>query len=207
MTVIGLCGGSGSGKTAVSEYLTSLGYPVFESDREYHRLTDTATDCVRALAEAFGKGILNLDGSLNRRSLAKVVFANNTGAEEKRKRLNEISHRFVKESFFAWRAKQEAAGQALAVLEAPLLFESGLDACCRYTIAVTAPDALRCSRIIARDGISVSEAEARIAAQIPSERLALLCDYTLDNAGTLEDMHTQVKQIIEDILDKEKNHE
>lgn len=207
MTVIGLCGGSGSGKTAVSEYLTSLGYPVFESDREYHRLTDIASDCVRALAEEFGEGILNPDGSLNRRELAKVVFGNDAGAEEKRRRLNEISHRFVKESFFAWRAEQEAAGQALAVLEAPLLFESGLDACCRYTVAVTAPDAVRRARIIARDGISASEAEARITAQIPSERLASLCDYTLENAGTLDEMHNQVKRIIDDILDKEKNHE
>ena len=207
MTVIGLCGGSGSGKTAVSEYLTSLGYPVFESDREYHRLTGIATDCVRALAEEFGEGILNPDGSLNRRELANVVFGNDAGAEEKRKRLNEISHRFVKESFFAWRAKQEAAGQALAVLEAPLLFESGLDACCRYTVAVTAPDAVRRARIITRDGISAFEAEARIAAQIPSEKLAALCDYTLENTGTLDDMHKQIKQIIDDILNKEKKHE
>lgn len=207
MTVIGLCGGSGSGKTAVSEYLTSLGYPVFESDREYHRLTDTATDCVRALAEAFGEGILNPDGSLNRRALAKAVFGQEAGAEEKRKRLNEISHRYVKESFFIWRARQEAAGQALAVLEAPLLFESELDACCRYTIAVTAPDAVRRLRIVARDGISVSEAEARIAAQIPNEKLAALCDYTLENTGTLDDMHKQIKQIIDDILNKEKKHE
>ena len=207
MTVIGLCGGSGSGKTAVSEYLTSLGYPVFESAREYPRLTDIASDCVRALAEEFGEGILNPDGSLSRRELAKVVFGNDAGAEEKRKLLNEISHRFVKESFFAWRAKQEAAGQALAGLEAPLLFGGGLDACCRYTVAGTAPDAVRRARIITRDGISASEAEARIAAQIPSERLASLCDYTLENAGTLDEMHKQVKRIIDDILDKEKNHE
>ena len=200
MIVIGLCGGSGSGKTLVCQTILSRGIPVFASDDEYHHLIEAPSDCTRELAATFGVGVLNTCGGIDRRALSRLVFSGRIGVEENLKHLNEITHRYVRDAFLGWRRQQEEDGAVAVVLEAPLLFESGMDRLCTVTIAVSAPIGLRVDRIKKRDGISEEEAVARIRAQRSDEVLAELCDYTIRNTGTMSEIQDQINQLLNQIL-------
>lgn len=200
MIVIGLCGGSGSGKTLICETILSRGIPVFASDDEYHHLIEAPSDCTRELAAVFGSEVLNARGGIDRRVLSGLVFSAGAGAEENLKRLNEITHRYVYDAFLKWKHRQEEDGAAAVVLEAPLLFESGMNRLCTVTIAVTAPSSLRIARIRKRDGISEQEAVARIHAQCSDEVLTELCDYTVRNTGTMSEVQDHINQLLNQIL-------
>ncbi len=200
MIVIGLCGGSGSGKTLVCQTIVSRGIPVFASDDEYHRLIDAPSDCTRALAATFGTGVLNAHGGIDRRALSRRVFSDTPVAGENLSRLNEITHRYVCEAFLEWKQRQEEGGATAVVLEAPLLFESGMDRLCTVTVAVTAPRDLRIARIKARDGISEQEAIARINAQCSDEFLVRNCDYTVQNTGTMNEVRDRIDKLFNQIL-------
>ncbi len=203
MIVVGLCGGSGSGKTLVCQTILSLGIPVFESDAVYHRLIAAPSDCVQEIVNAFGSEILNTrTGGIDRRALSKIVFSDSPDAKERLQSLNVITHRHVIEAFCHWRDEQEKSGAACAVLEAPLLFESGLDRLCAVTVAVTAPKTIRIARIMERDGISHEEAEARIAAQRTDDELVRSCDYVVENTGTMTEVRDRISQLLKNILNR-----
>lgn len=200
MIVIGLCGGSGSGKTSVCQTVLSRGIPVFASDDEYHRLIGAPSDCTRALAAAFGDKVLNKQGGIDRRAVSRLVFSDRPDAKDNLRRLNEIAHQYVCEAFLTWKHRQEKEGADIVVLEAPLLFESGMNRLCTVTVAVTAPKEIRIARIVARDGITEQEAAARIEAQCSDEVLTRLCDYTVQNTGTMNEVQDRINQLFNQIL-------
>ena len=203
MIVIGLCGGSGSGKTLVCQTILSLGIPVFESDAVYHRLIASPSDCVRDIVNSFGTAVLDTQtGGIDRRALSKMVFSDSPGSKERLQCLNHLTHRHVAEAFCHWRDEKEKSGAACVVLEAPLLFESGLDRLCTVTVAITAPEAIRVARIMARDAITREEAEARITAQRTNKQLEHSCDYTVENTGTMTEVCDRVSQLIKNILNR-----
>ena len=148
MIVIGLCGGSGSGKTSVCQTVLSRGIPVFASDDEYHRLIGAPSDCTRALAATFGDKVLNEQGGIDRRAVSRLVFSDRPDAKDHLRRLNEI----------------------------------------------------RIARIVARDGITEQEAAARIEAQCSDEVLTRLCDYTVQNTGTMNEVQDRINQLFNQIL-------
>lgn len=200
MTVIGICGGSGSGKTQVSQILLARGIPVFESDDVYHGLIAAPSPCTRAIAAEFGECVLAPDGAVDRAALREVVFSASPEAPARLARLNEITHRYVREAFTHWSLVQSAADAPCIALEAPLLFESGMDALCDAIVAVTAPLEIRVQRIMRRDRISEEQARARIRAQCPDEALLARCDYVIRNEGTMNDILAQIDHIIMQIL-------
>lgn len=203
MIVIGLCGGSGSGKTLVCRTILSLGIPVFESDAVYHRLIASSTDCAREIVNAFGEQVMDTrSGGIDRRALSRIVFSDSPDAKERLQCLNRITHRHVAEEFYRWRDAQEKSGATCVVLEAPLLFESGLDRLCTVTIAVTAPKAIRLTRIMARDGISQEEAVTRISVQRTDEELVRSCDYVIENTGTMTEVRDRISHLIKNILNR-----
>lgn len=202
MIVIGLCGGSGSGKTLVCQTILSCGIPVFESDAVYHRLIAEPTDCVRELAAQFGVEVLDDHGGIDRRALSRLVFSDRPDAKDNLQKLDEIAHRHVCHAFLQWKEERVSKGSPAIVLEAPLLFESGMDRLCTVTIAVTAPRALRLERIRERDGITAQEAQARIDAQRSDAELKRLCDYTVENTGTMSEVQNCIKELLEKILNQ-----
>lgn len=200
MTVIGICGGSGSGKTQVSQILLARGIPVFESDDVYHGLISAPSPCTSEITAEFGEGVLAPDGSVDRAALRAVVFSASPEASARLARLNEISHRYVREAFIRWSSVQNAANAPCIAMEAPLLFESGMDALCDVVVAVTAPLDVRVQRIMQRDRISEEQAHARIRAQCADEELLARCDYVIRNEGTMNDIYEQTDHIIMKIL-------
>ena len=197
---IGLCGRSGAGKGYISRLFAERGIPSVDTDAVYREMTgpaDELSPCMRELVGEFGEEILNPDGSLNRRFLSDLVFSD-TG-DDARKTLNRITHAHI-----LHRTRQLAdafadKGNPMVLIDAPLLFESGFDSFCRFTVCVSAPDEVCVSRIMTRDGLTEAEARRRLASQIPREELEARCDFTVVNDG-IAPLSEQVAEIYNAIV-------
>ena len=205
MKVIGVCGPSGSGKGVVCEGFRKIGIPTINADEVYHRLTSGAGECMDALRLEFGEEIVNPEGGLDRRALARIVFSAE-GSEERRKKLNEISHKFVLAEIYRILDTLKADNK-YAVIDAPLLFESGLARDCDIKVCIEVDDNIRIERICKRDGITKKEARARIKSQMDDRALDRVCDYVIDNYGTKEEMYLAAEKLIKIIEKKERFYE
>ena len=191
MKVIGLCGGSGSGKGTVSGLLLEYGIPSIDTDRVYREMTESDSPCMAALVDEFGSVIRQNDGGLDRVKLASVVFCN----PERLKTLNHITHRFILDETRRRLAEYHAQGYDCAFVDAPALFESGFDKECDAVVCVIADTDVRVERIIKRDGISRDAALKRIGSQISNEELIRRSDYVIYNNGDLSDLRVRVSEL------------
>jgi len=170
--ILGITGGTGSGKTTVLQLLAEHGFTVLDCDAIYHGLLKTDKELLRAIEARFPGTVT--DGTLDRKKLGNVVFSDPTALQD----LNAITHSAVKAEILRLLTQKNAAIDAIG------LFEGGLAELCDITVAVTAPEELRIARLIARDGITEEYARARIAAQRKPEEFEKLCHYTLVNDST-----------------------
>ena len=193
--VLGLTGPTGAGKSAAAAVFAQEGCTVIDCDRVARDVTRTDGVCLQALADAFGAEILLPDGTLNRRRLAAIAFA----SRENELKLNAITHPPIMN-----RVQTEigAAQTEAVVLDAPLLFESGADALCGQTVAVLARQPIRCSRIMARDGITEEEALRRISAQQPDEFYRRRAGAVFENNADLAAFEEAVRRWIRSFLHK-----
>ena len=176
--VIGITGGTGSGKTSALEAIRDLGGRVIDCDEVYHEMLRDSAELRHAIEVKF-HGVFNSDGTLDRKKLGELVFEN----KERMAQLNEVIYRFIVPEV----QRRCQAGELVAV-DAINLIESGAEALCDRTVAVTAPAELRVRRIMARDGIDERYARMRISAQKSDEFYRGKCDYELSNtAETPED--------------------
>lgn len=181
MRLIGLTGRSGSGKTTASEAAKELGYLVLDCDRVYAELTSQMTPCLRAIGETFGEDTVK-DGKLYRPALREKVFSDPSAMEK----LNALTARFVGEEIHV---RTAASSAEYVLLDAPTLFQSGLDPLCDFIVAVVAPEEDCVSRIVSRDGISESEARRRLAHQPSAEFFREHCHGILENDGSREALY------------------
>lgn len=196
MIVIGLCGASGSGKGYVCEAFKKHGVEFIDTDKVYStKIVRAGSDCLGELCMFFGEGILNEDGSLNRRALSERVFQGEN-ASEHLKVLNRITHRYILADVEKTIDEYRKNGARAVIVDAPVLFESGFNESCDTTICVTASYDTKLERIIARDKISREKAQARLKSQLPDERLVELCEYEIKNDAD-HDIEAQVLSIIE----------
>ncbi len=204
MFVIGLTGGSGSGKGIVSSVFESAGYLIFDCDAVYHELTSEKTPCTLALADAFGERILTDNGALDRRAMAEIVFAQTEEARSARNTLNRIAHAHVRQAFSLFLSENP---EDVIVMDAPLLFEAGMENMCDITVAVIAPEKTRVKRIMMRDNISEAAALQRIESQLTDNEFAARCDMTIENNGTLRQLKATTRKLIKKINARIDNHE
>lgn len=191
MIVIGLTGPSGAGKGYVCAKLTKRGIPCVDTDAIVHALYAPGTPCTDRLAAAFGKAILAPDGSVDRRALSGIVFADRALLDE----LNRIVHRYVLESVRRKLAELEVSGTPLAVVDAPQLFESGFDRECDVTVAVIAEKDVRLRRLTDRDGLPKERICARMKNQHDSAFFEQNCDFVLRNDGR-QDVDAQIDAVL-----------
>ena len=191
MKVIGLCGGSGSGKGAVSLIFSECGIPFIDTDRVYREMTSGDSECLRELRASFGDGIVASDGSLDRRRLAELVFSGDD-ANARRALLNSIAHKHILDETRRRIKTFFARGARTVVVDAPLLFESGFDKECDFIVAVIADREVRIERIMRRDGIDRSAATARIASQLSDGELIKRADAVIENNGELSTLRASV---------------
>lgn len=165
MTVYGLTGKTGAGKSTVAAFLKKKGFYIIDGDIIARHITDKGKPALRLLADYFGEDIINDDGTLNRRLLASRAFA----CPENTAMLNSITHPLITEEFRGEIEKAEKEGYEKALIDAAALLESECKNLCSKIIVVYAPEEMRLKRILDRDGITENEARTRMTAQKSDE--------------------------------------
>lgn len=184
LIVIGITGGSGSGKSVCTDFFRGKGAAVFDADARYHQMTNHPSVCTAAIARHFGKVVLQADGALDRKKLSELVMGTSKTTEEKRRALNRISHAYLSDACLEQLRAWKSIGVTMAVVDAPLLFEADWQKFCDVTIAVLAPEALRLARIMERDGIPREQAETRLLSQPPDSFYRDRADFVVQNDGS-----------------------
>ncbi|MDH6139599.1 MULTISPECIES: dephospho-CoA kinase [Kitasatospora] len=193
MRKIGLTGGIGAGKSAVSQLLASHGAVLVDSDLIAREVVAPGTPGLAAVVEEFGPGVLAADGSLDRPALGAVVFAD----PQRLQALNAIVHPLVR----ARSAELEAAAadDTIVVHDIPLLAENGLESLFEQVIVVDADEDVRLDRLVRLRGMPEAEARSRMAAQATREQRLAIADLVVENNGTLAELEQRVNAVWEQL--------
>ena len=198
MKIIGLCGGSGSGKGVACDIFAELGIPCIDTDKVYHGLISTNSECAVELITTFGEQ-LNAFPGIDRLRLREVAFSSQNNLVK----LNRITHKHILEKTRSIIEDIKSDPTVLGVvIDAPLLFESGFDKECDITVCVIADESVRIDRITKRDNISTDQALARINAQISNSDLISRCDYSVENNTTVDDLRNKINIVYNKIFMK-----
>ena len=189
MLRVGLSGGIGAGKSAVSSRLAERGAVVIDSDVLAREVVARGTDGLDEVVAAFGSGVLTADGELDRPALGKIVF----GDEAARRRLEAIIHPRVRAR--AAQIEAGAAADAIVVHDIPLLVETGQAGGFDVVLVVDVPVEVQVERLTAQRGMAAEEAQRRIASQASREDRLAVADVVVDNAGTLADLERRLDEV------------
>ena len=194
LQIIGITGGTGSGKTTALKVLEAMGALILDCDAIYHQLLQTDTDMLSQIETAF-PGVVT-GGVLDRKALGEVVFSD----EQALQRLNAITHRCVDREVQRRLEDFATSGGRIAAIDAIELFAGNQARRCQATLAVLAKPEVRAERIMQRDGISREYAMLRIQAQRPDSYFEGLCDYILRNDGSPAEFEKECKKLFKEIL-------
>ncbi len=190
MKIIGVTGSSGAGKTKVCEYLANqYKCEIIDADKVAKQLSKKGSIYVNKIIDHFGEDIVYKNGALNRKKLANIIYHDN----EKREKLNQCTFEYIVQEI---KEKiSHVTDKQMIVIDAPLLYESGLDSICDTVIAVLGNKQEQIERICVRDGISEEEAESRIAIQNDNDFFKENADIIIDNTGTIEQLKEQIQKL------------
>lgn len=206
--VIGLTGGIGTGKSTAADYLKQKGFAHIDADEISRKLTEDGSDMLPVLDEIFGPGgemgdgtqILDDKGNLIRKALAAVVFTD----EKKKARLDEVMFARIIENIdnmIKWFAKHpDEAGKGV-LLDAPLLFEAGLDSRCDLVLVLVADTDVRIARVCCRDGATQEEVRNRINSQMSDNEKIKRSDVVIDNSEGVAELQENLDIFLREYLD------
>ena len=195
MTVYGLTGKTGAGKSTVAAFLKEKGFYIIDGDVIARHITDKGKPALKALSAYFGEDIIRADGTLDRRLLGSRAFASPGNTDM----LNFITHPLITEEFEQEIKKAEAEGYDKAVIDAAALLESECKKLCSQIIVVFAPEEMRLKRILSRDGITEGEAKRRMSAQKSDEYYFSQADIIVKSFPP-----HNIEEQLESILDERK---
>ena len=187
--IIGLTGSIATGKSQSSKIFKQLGCYIIDADKLSRKLTVKGSKCLADIVKVFGKDILKPNGQLNRKKLGSIIFNDKAYKVQ----LEKIIHPHIIKKTNEVIAKKYKTTDI--IVDAPLLFEVGLDRVCDKVIVIYAKYHLQLSRLMRRDNLSKEEATKRIALQMPIEDKMKLADITIDNSGTLAELKKNIKFI------------
>lgn len=198
MLKVGLTGGIASGKSTVSEIFASLGAKILDADEVAREVLLPGQPGWTRLRQVFGRDFFNSDGTVRRKKLRKLVFAD----PEKRKQLNAIVHPEVMREINR-RAETLSSSIKAGVLlvDVPLLLEVGVANRFDKVVVVYASKSVQIKRLMQRDGISEEEAKQALKAQMVLKKKVEQADYVIDNNGGLEETRIQVKQVWDELVE------
>jgi dephospho-CoA kinase len=190
--IIGLTGGIASGKSTVAKMLLELGIPVIDADQIAREVVEVGEEAYLQIVKEFGEEILQEDRTIDRGKLGSIVFHD----KEKRQRLNSIVHPAVRKKMLMQKDQYIRSGENAIVLDIPLLFESNLTHLVDKIIVVYVDEHIQLQRLMARNGLSKEEAEARMKAQMPLIEKVSKADAVINNNGTIEETKQQLLNIL-----------
>lgn len=191
--VVGITGGIGSGKSAVTDYLETKGITVVDADRVSRLVVEPGTAGLAAITEHFGQEILLPSGELNRAALRKLAFDN----QDERKVLEGITHPRIRDEIARQLSEAESP---YVVLASPLLLESGQNSFADYVVVVDVPESVQVSRTMARDDNSEQLVKSIMAAQLDRETRLSRADTSIKNDRTLEELYARVDDLHQELL-------
>jgi dephospho-CoA kinase len=195
MLVIGLTGSIGMGKSTAAKHFAKRGIAVFDADAEVHRLYEG--EAVPAIAANFPSVVAG--GKVDRTLLAREL-ATSPG---KLKQLEAIVHPMVVKAELDFLRQQEAKGAKFAVLEIPLLFETGAEKRVDVSVVVSAPEEVQRARVLARPGMTTEKLDQLLKRQLPDSEKRARADYVVDSGKSIPDMEVEIDRLVESLADKQ----
>ena len=183
-----MTGGIGSGKSTVTDRFAQLGASIIDTDRLAHELTAPGQPALEAIADAFGRGVIDADGALDRAALRGIVFQ----APSKRRQLEAILHPLIRRLMLE---RLAAADGPYAMLVIPLLFETGQTDVADWILVIDVPVEIQVSRVMERSALSREEVERIVASQVSREARLAGADDIIDNSGSIDQLDSQVQAL------------
>lgn len=197
MMIVGLTGQSGAGKTTVSSIFQSYGFQVINADLAARRVMEKGQPCLAETAAAFGSDILDENGCLKRKRLAKIVFTDKSRLE----RLNSITFPHIIGLIENQIDEYRRNGAEYVLLDAPVLFEAGADRLCDIIVSTAADIEIRTERIIRRDNIDRKAVLERFSGQHTADFFKENSDFIIENNGSHAELEARTKEVIGRILE------
>lgn len=194
LLIVGLTGSIGMGKTTVARHMAAQGVPVLDSDQIVHQLY--AGEAVPAIEAAF-PGV-TAAGAVDRAKLSAALLANEGGYD----RLEKLIHPLVRGAQWTFLRHQAEAGSRLAVLDIPLLFETGAQDLMDATIVVSAPADIQAARVLSRPGMTPEKLASIRARQLPDAEKRRRADFVVDTGTPWADTKAQLDTILESLKDR-----
>ncbi|PKM22624.1 MAG: dephospho-CoA kinase [Gammaproteobacteria bacterium HGW-Gammaproteobacteria-14] len=193
MLVIGLTGGIGSGKTAASDYLADKQITVVDADLASRIIVEPGQPALEAIRQRFGEQVIQVDGSLDRRALREIVFADSTA----RRDLEGITHPAIAAEIIR---QLQQSSSPYTVLVSPLLLESSQHTLVQRILLIDVPEELQLERTIHRDGVDEAQVRAIMAAQMSREDKRRRADDIVVNDTDLTQLHRQLDKLHQQYL-------
>ena len=200
MTIVGLTGTMGSGKSTASVILRHMGYTVYDTDEMSRALTARGGPALPLIAERFGADLIDENGELDRKSLAAIVFSDPVEKAALEEIVTARVVETVRETIAEIREGRLHADEDAVFFDVPLLFESGLCGDMDQNWCVAADDETRIRRIMLRDGMSREEILARFANQMPQAEKIKRSDAVIDNSGSIIDLEDHLTNCLNVII-------
>lgn len=195
MKVIGITGSSGSGKTTLSKILNKRDdVKVINADQVVRELSVPGTEYLNAIKDTFGQDVFLEDGNLNRKKLAKKIYHDDVAREN----LNKLTFNYVVKEIISRIINISSEDIKFAIIDAPLLYESKLDRCCDYVIALVADYDLKVKRICKRDNIDEETAKSRLNIQNEDLFYTEKANFVIHNSEN-SDLNAEIEKIFKQI--------
>lgn len=188
MFVVGVTGGIGSGKTAVTDAFAALGIPVVDADLASRVVVEPGRPALAAIAAHFGAGILLPNGALDRAQLRHIIFSN----PDAKRWLEQLLHPLISEEI---RRQLASATGPYAILVSPLLIEGDQHRFCQRILVVDVPEAVQIQRTMARDNNDLEQVKRIIASQASRKQRLARADDVVENTGTLAQLQHHIAEL------------
>ena len=196
MKRVALTGGIATGKTHVRAEFERLGVPTIDADKLARDAVADGSPGLKAVISRFGHGVLDDTGALDRRKLGSIVFHDPVA----RRDLEDIIHPAVRRAIDDWFASLEDKTPRFSIADIPLLFETGRHREFDVVIVAECAPSTQITRVMARDGVSESDARARVAAQMPIEEKVRRADHVINTDGSFEETNRHVRQVFDALV-------
>ena len=196
MIKLAITGNIASGKTLIESLLYEQGFITMDTDKIVHNLLSQDKDIIEKVNNLFDTDVKDREGKIDRKKVGDIVFND----KNKLEKLEKIFHPTVKnvvDKFF-----QENEKEKILAVSVPQLYETGWEVYFDYVLLIIADDKIRLKRLIKRNNITEDAAQKRLAAQISQEEKIKKADFVIDNSGNIENTRLQLKQILEELLNK-----